>query len=111
MSETQTTAVAVQTESTRPWASGVLHAVAVFLSNTGTWAGNFAQRFAALLSDLMGPAVFSAYALTAWSLAGSLGWTGAFIFSAGPLSNWLVWLAFSILLNFAASILKRHTQS
>ncbi len=111
MTETPTTVVAVQTESTRPWMSGVLQAGTGFLSRTGSWAGDFAQRFAALLSDLMGPAVFSAYALTAWSLASSLGWAESFIFSAGPLSNWLVWLAFAILLNFAASILKRHTQS
>jgi hypothetical protein len=111
MSETQITAVAVQTESTRPWSGGVWHAAAGFLSGAGSWAGDFAQRFAALLSDLMGPAVFSAYALTAWSLASGFGWTDSFLFSAGPLSNWLVWLAFAILLNFAASILKRHTQS
>lgn len=111
MSEIQTTAVAVQTETTRPWVGGVLQAMHGFLRRTGGWAGDFAQRFAALLSDLMGPAVFSAYALAAWSLASSFGWTDSFIFSAGPLSNWLVWLAFAILLNFAASILKRHTQN
>ena len=111
MSETPITAVAVRTQSARPWVGGVLQALTGFLSRTGSWAGNFAQRFAALLSDLMGPAVFSAYALAVWSLASSFGWTESFIFSAGPLSNWLVWLAFAILLNFAASILKRHTQS
>jgi hypothetical protein len=111
MSETRTTAMAVRTEAARPWAGGVLQALTDFLSDTGNWAGDFAQRFAALLSDLMGPAVFSVYALAAWSLTSSLGWTESFIFSAGPLSNWLVWLAFAILLNFAASILKRHTQS
>ena len=111
MSETRTTAVAVQTEPSRPWASGLLQAVTGSLNRTGSWAGDFAQRFAALLSDLMGPAVFSAYALAAWSLASNLGWTGSFLFSAGPLSNWLVWLGFAVLLNFAASILKRHTQS
>ncbi|MFL6465089.1 MAG: hypothetical protein ACJ73N_11860 [Bryobacteraceae bacterium] len=111
MSEIPTTAVAVRTESARPWTDSVLQAITGFLSYTGNWAGDFAQRFAALLSDLMGPAVFSAYALAAWSLTSSFGWTESFIFSAGPLSNWLVWLAFAILLNFAASILKRHTQS
>jgi hypothetical protein len=111
MSETQTTVVAVQTESTRPSIGGVLQTVTGSLSRTGSWAADFAQRFAALLSDLMGPAVFSAYALAAWSLAGSFGWTDSFLFSAGPLSNWIVWLAFAILLNFAASILKRHTQN
>ncbi len=111
MSETQTTVVAVQAESARPWVGSVLQATTGLFSRTGGWAANFAQRFAALLSDLMGPAVFSAYALAAWSLTSNLGWTDSFIFSAGPLSNWLVWLAFAILLNFAASILKRHTQN
>ena len=110
MSEIRTTAVAVGTESARPWADGVLQAITGFLSRTGSWAGDFAQRFAALLSDLMGPAVFSAYALAAWSLTSNLGWTESFIFLTGPLSNWLVWLGFAILLNCAASILKRHTQ-
>ena len=111
MSETRTTVAVVQTESTRPSLGGVLQAVIGTLSRAGAWAADFAQRFAALLSDLMGPAVFSAYALAAWSLASSFGWTSSFLFSAGPLSNWLIWLAFAILLNFAASILKRHTQN
>jgi hypothetical protein len=111
MSEIRTTAVAVQTEPSRPWVGGLVQATTGFLKSTGSWAGNFAQRFAALLSDLMGPAVFSAYALAAWSLSSSLGWTGSFLFTGGPLSNWLIWLGFAILLNCAASILKRHTQS
>jgi hypothetical protein len=110
MSEIRTTAVAVQTESARPWVGNVLPVITDFLSRTGTWAGDFAQRFAALLSDLMGPAVFLVYALAIWNLTSSLGWTESFLFAAGPLSNWLVWLALAILLNFAASILKRHTQ-
>jgi len=110
MSETQTTAVAVQTEATRPLTGSIFQTTADLLGRTGVWAGEFAQRFAALLSDLMGPAVFSAYTLAVWSLASSFGWMQSFVFSAGPLSNWLVWLAFAVLLNFAASILKRHTQ-
>ena len=111
MSETQITAVAVPTEAARPLVDNVLQTVTDFFRRTGTWAGDFAQRFAALLSDLMGPAVFLLYAFTAWSLASNLGWTESFVFAAGPLSNWLVWLAFAILLNFAASVLKRRTQS
>jgi hypothetical protein len=110
MSETRITAVAVRTESARPWVDNTLPAITDFLSRAGRWAGDFAQRFAALLSDLMGPAVFLVYALAVWSLTSSLGWTESFLFLAGPLSNWLVWLVLAILLNFAASILKRHTQ-
>jgi hypothetical protein len=59
----------------------------------------------------MGPAVFSAYAFAFWSLAANLGWTNSFIFTAGPLSNWLVWVGIAILTNVAASVLLRHTQS
>ena len=77
----------------------------------GQWAGDTAQKFAALLADLLGPAVFLGYAMTAWSLTTNFGWTQAFLFSAGPMSNWMVWLALTVLLNFAASVLKRHTHS
>jgi hypothetical protein len=76
----------------------------------GVWAGETAQKFGALLSALMAPAVFSAYAFAFWSLAGNLGWTDSFVFASGPLSNWLVWLAIAILVHVASSILKRHTQ-
>ena len=58
----------------------------------------------------MGPAVFSAYAFALWSLANNLGWTDTFVFAAGPLSNWLIWLGIAILVNLAASVLRRHTQ-
>lgn len=111
MSETQITAVAVQAESARPLVGNVFQTVTGFFRRTGTWAGDFAQRFAALLSDLMGPAVFLAYAFAVWSLASNFGWTQSFVFAEGPLSNWLVWLAFAVLLNFAASVLKRRTQN
>lgn len=59
----------------------------------------------------MGPAVFSAYAFAFWSLAANLGWTDTFLFASGPLSNWLVWLGIAILINLAASVLRRHTEA
>lgn len=110
MSETRTSAIAVRIEPARAWAIGALQLSGNALGRAGTWAGETAQNFGALLSALMGPAVFSAYAFTAWSLAGNLGWTDTFVFSTGPLSNWLVWLAIAILVNLASSILKRHTR-
>jgi len=110
MSESRSSAIAVRTEPARAWAVGALHAGGGVLSRAGVWAGETAQNFGALLSALMGPAVFSAYAFAAWSLASNLGWTDTFVFSTGPLSNWLVWLAIAILVNLASSILKRHTQ-
>jgi hypothetical protein len=110
MSESRTSALAVRTEPARAWAIGALQTSSNVLGRAGAWAGETAQEFGALLSALMGPAVFSAYAFAAWSLASNLGWTDTFVFSTGPLSNWLIWLAIAILVNLASSILKRHTQ-
>jgi hypothetical protein len=75
----------------------------------GIWASDIAQQFGALLAALMGPAVFSSYVFALWSLADNLGWTDTFVFQNGPLSNWLIWLGLAILINVAATILRRHT--
>lgn len=109
MPESRTSAVAIRTEPARAWAIGAFQTTTSALGNAGVWAGETAQKFGALLSALMGPAVFSAYAFAFWSLASNLGWTDTFVFSNGPLSNWLVWLGIAILVNVASSILKRHT--
>jgi hypothetical protein len=111
MSESRTSAIALRTEPARAWAVGALQATSSVVGRAGVWAGDTAQEFGTLLSALMGPAVFSAYAFAAWSLAGNLGWTDTFVFTSGPLSNWLVWLAIAIVVNVASSILKRHTQA
>jgi hypothetical protein len=110
MPESRTSAIAIRTEPARAWAWGALQATSMALGRAGAWAGDTAQEFGTLVSALMGPAVFSAYALAAWSLAGNLGWTDTFVFSSGPLSNWLVWLTIAIVVNIASSILKRRTQ-
>jgi hypothetical protein len=88
----------------------LLQSIAVGVISLGTWATKTAQQFGTLLSALMGPAVFSAYVFAVWSLADNLGWTDTFVFHNGPLSNWLIWLTFAILVNTAASILRRHTE-
>ena len=108
MPETQTTAIAITAES--PRTAKFLRSNQVFLARAGVWATDTAQEFGALVAALMGPAVFSAYSFAAWSLASNLGWTNTFFFSSGPLSNWLVWLCLAILVNVAASILRRHTE-
>ncbi|HEY7306644.1 MAG TPA: hypothetical protein VH601_21150 [Bryobacteraceae bacterium] len=109
MPEPRTSAIAIQTEPGR--ATTVLQSTSTALSQAAVWAGDTAQKFGALVSALMGPAVFCAYAFAFWSLAANLGWTDSFIFSTGPLSNWLVWLGIAILTNLAASVLLRHTQA
>ena len=107
MPETQTTAVAVRTEP-RAWLSAV-QAVTDGLGRAGAWTVATAEEIGAFLAVLSAPAVFSAYAFASWSLAANLGWTDTFVFEAGPLSNWFVWLVFAIAIHLLANILKRHT--
>ena len=107
MPETRTTAIAITSEA--PRSAGFVQSTGNVLAKTGAWASDTAQEFGALVSALMGPAVFSGYALAAWSLASNLGWTDNFLFPSGPLSNWLVWLSIAILVNLAASVLRRRT--
>jgi hypothetical protein len=104
------TAIAVRVEPAKVWTAGLLQTIGIGLRNLGIWATETAQQFGALLSALMGPAVFSAYVFALWSLADNLGRTDTFVFHNGPLSNWLIWLAFAILLHTASSILRRRTQ-
>lgn len=104
------TAITVRVEPARIWTVGLLQTISTGTRNVGIWATDTAQQFGALLSALMGPAVFSAYVFAFWSLANNLGWTDTFVFQNGPLSNWLIWLGFAILINSAATILRRHTQ-
>jgi hypothetical protein len=111
MSESRPAVVAVQDEAARAWVISGADFLSGVFGRTGRWFGDVAQKFAALLADLLGPAVFLAYSLTAWDMASSFGWASSFIISSGPLSNWLVWLALAIILNLAASILKRRTQN
>jgi hypothetical protein len=107
--EPRTAAVAIQTDAGRTWLLNLLQISRRAVARTGAWAGQTAQTFGSLVSTLMGPAVFSGYVLTFWSLAQNLAWTNTFIFSKGPLSNWLVWLGIAFSVHAAAHILKRHT--
>lgn len=111
MPEVRTTpaAITIRIEPAKGWTSSLLQAVAMGTRTVGTWATDTAQQFGALLAALMGPAVFSSYVFAVWSLADNLGQTDTFVFHNGPLSNWLIWLGFAILMNVAATILRRHT--
>ncbi len=111
MSEPRSLAIATPIELVRARSIGLLQAAGNVFTRALRWAGNTAQRFGSVVSGLMGPAVFSAYAFAFWSLAANLGWTDTFLYAAGPLSNWLIWLGIAILLHVAADVLKRHTQS
>jgi hypothetical protein len=111
MPETRNNAVAIRTEPARIWTIGVLQGSINFFAQTAAWSVDVAQRFAALLSAVMGPAVLVAYVFAAWSLASNLGWTGSFPYSSGPLSNWLIWTGIAIAVHVAADILRRHTRT
>ncbi|HEY3939140.1 MAG TPA: hypothetical protein VGL97_17035 [Bryobacteraceae bacterium] len=110
IAEPQSTVVAIRITNPRSWLMGILQSGALVIERVGVWAGDTAQQFGALVSALMGPAVFSAYAFAVWSLAANLGWTDSFIFTTGALSNWLVWLSLAIAVNVAAGILRRHSR-
>lgn len=111
LGESRSTAIAVRTEPLRAWTAEVWQSTADLAAPVGEWAAETAQKFGALVSALMGPAVFSAYTVAVWSLANSLGWTDTFLFASGPLSNWFLWLGLAILLHLAANILQRHTRA
>jgi hypothetical protein len=110
MSEPRITATAIRVEPTRNWSAAVFQVATSSINRAGFWAADTAQQFGSLVSVLMGPAVMSAYVFALWSLAGSLGFTNTFIYSSGPLSNWLIWLGIAVLVHVAANVLKRHTR-
>ena len=78
--EQRSTAIAISAETTRSWSAGFVQSSVLVLGRIGAWAGDTAQQFGAVVSQLMAPAVLSAYSFAAWSLAGSLGWTDSFVF-------------------------------
>lgn len=105
----RSTAIAVRIEPFRTWTAGLWQSTTDLTAPIGAWASETAYKFGALVSALMGPAVFSAYTIAIWSLAADLGWTNTFLFASGPLSNWFLWLGLAILLHLAANVLQRRT--
>lgn len=112
MPESRTIAVSVpsRAELLRAWSTGALQAAGQSLSRAGAWAAGTAQQLGSIVSAFMGPAIVSAYAFAAWSLAANLGWTDTFLFASGPFSNWFVWLGLAVLIHIASGILRRHTR-
>ena len=76
-------------------------------SDTPAWQSGTARNFYALLGALLGPLALVAFVFAAWSLTSQMNWTSAFIFSEGPLADWLVWAGLALLLRFCASTLTR----
>jgi hypothetical protein len=70
-----------------------------------------ANRQAALvMSSLMTPLAFMAWALGGWRIAADLKWAGAFAISTGFFSHWQVWIAVAIAVQFAAFLLHRYAR-
>lgn len=111
MIEPQATAVTIEQQPSRAGVFGLVQATTLAVGRVGEWAGDTAQQFGLLVSVLMGPAVFSAYAFAIWALAANLGWTDSFVFSTGALSNWIIWLGMAVLVHTAAGVLRKHTRA
>jgi hypothetical protein len=62
------------------------------------------------LSVLAGPAVFSIYVIALWSLTANLGLSASFPWSTGPLSNFVVWLALTLMCTAALIFAGRRTE-
>jgi LPXTG-motif cell wall-anchored protein len=108
--ETRSTAVALTPQNVRSWPQAIRQASSSAVGRVGAWAEDTAQQFGALLAALLAPAVLSAYAFVAWSLAANLGWTDSFVFKTGPLSNWMIWMGVAALVSLAASILRKRSR-
>ena len=59
---------------------------------------------------ITGPTVLSVYVFAGWSLTASIGLTNSFTWSAGPLSNWMIWLILALLFNVVAARSNRQTK-
>ncbi len=108
MPEPQVVAVAERASTSASWASVLWQTSAGILTRAGEFATSTSQKFGAVVSALLTPAVVSVYVLAFWSLTADIGWTGTFMVTSGPFSNWMVWLGIAVVLNGAASILKRQ---
>jgi len=59
----------------------------------------FRYYVALIVIGIAGPTVFSIYVVAAWGLTADLGLTNTFPWSAGPFSNWMIWLGLALLSN------------
>ena len=59
------------------------------------------------MGAIMAPFIAIAYAFAAWSLLANLRHNIVFLWPQGPLSNWLIWVAMALLLQFGSTRLSR----
>jgi hypothetical protein len=90
------------------WTAAFTQTIGIAVNRTGAWAATTAQKSAAVVAVLMGPAVLSVYAFAVWSLTSEMGWTDSFPFTSGPLSSWIIWAGLAVSLHCAAIILRKQ---
>ncbi|MBV9443563.1 MAG: hypothetical protein JO217_12840 [Acidobacteriaceae bacterium] len=64
----------------------------------------FRYYIAAAMLVAAGPTALCIYALAAWGLTAHLGFSKSFPWSAGPLSNWIVWFVSALAVNMGVLI-------
>jgi hypothetical protein len=65
-------------------------------------------RSAGLLETLiLGPAMWIMYTFASWDFSYSIGLNHSFLWSTGPLSNWMIWLGGALVLTVLARLLSR----
>jgi hypothetical protein len=79
-------------------------------SDTAPWQSVTARNFYALLGLLLAPAALVLFAFAAWALTSQMQWTASFLFTDGPLADWMIWALGGLLLRFCASALNRAGQ-
>jgi hypothetical protein len=68
-------------------------------STRGNKKSFFSYYVPLITMAIAGPTVFSIYVVAVWSLTADLGLSKTFPWSAGPFSNWMIWLGVALLSN------------
>jgi hypothetical protein len=69
------------------------------------------SRIATLAASLLTMASFSCASLGAWRVGADLDWAGGFVFPAGFLSHWQVWIGAAVAIQYAAWRLTRYARA
>jgi len=77
------------------------------LRNLGVRARNASAAVAAPMGAMLGPFVAVAYAFAAWCLIANMRPKLGFLWPEGPFSNWMVWVAMALLLQYGSARLSR----
>ncbi|HZU29240.1 MAG TPA: hypothetical protein VFA04_27205 [Bryobacteraceae bacterium] len=79
-------------------------------SDTPAWQSVTARNFYAIVGALLAPLALVVFVFAAWALTSQMKWTASFLFTEGPLADWMIWALAAVLLRFCASALTRAGQ-